>query len=288
MRPAAGAPAGPASTPAARVGRDGVLRLALERRGTRTVVAACRFTLPLQVLTPVAVDDPALVVSMLNPTGGLVGGDRLDVEVHVGAGARACLTTPSATKVYRTTGAAAEQRVRLRVGPAATLEWVPDHTIPFAGSAFRQRLEAELAPGARLILVDAFAAGRVARGEAWRFDRLDSAITVRDSAGWIFRDRLALHGDAGWAALGLAEGHPYFATMAVFGGGALDGFRREVSARLDAYDGVRAGAGALPRDGVVLRLLAADAPTLGAALETAWGCARAALIGAPPLALRKS
>jgi len=79
---------------AVRVGRDGALRLDFERRGAATVVADCRFTLPLQVLAPVALDDPAAVVSILNPTGGLVGGDHLAIDVHVGAGAHAVLTTP--------------------------------------------------------------------------------------------------------------------------------------------------------------------------------------------------
>ena len=69
---------------ARRIGRDGVLRLGFERRGAATVLAASRFTLPLQVLAPVALDDAACVVSLLNPTGGVVGGDRLTIDVEVG------------------------------------------------------------------------------------------------------------------------------------------------------------------------------------------------------------
>ncbi|HSF04529.1 MAG TPA: urease accessory protein UreD [Methylomirabilota bacterium] len=276
-----------AETATSRVGRDGMLRLELERRGARTVMAGCRWTLPLQILAPVAVDDEALVLSLLNPTGGLVGGDRLDLAVSLGPGARACLTTPSATKVYRTAGEAARQDVRLRVGLGAMLEWVPDHTIAFAGSVFRQRIEVGLAPGARLILVDAFAAGRIARDEAWRFDRLESAVIVRDAVGEVFYDRLVLRGGAGLERLGCAEGCPYFATMAVIGDADLEPFRRATTASLAARGDVSAGVGALSRGGVVLRLLAGDAPALIAAIDAAWAAARAALAGAPPLALRK-
>jgi len=82
--------------------------------------------------------------------------------------------------------------VRLTLAPGARLEWVPDHTIPFARSAFRQRVEAEAPEGAALVLIDAFAAGRVARGEAWRFALLDSALSVRDARGWLLHDRLRL------------------------------------------------------------------------------------------------
>ncbi|MBI4247400.1 MAG: urease accessory protein UreD [Candidatus Rokubacteria bacterium] len=261
--------------------------MGFERRGARTVVTRCRSTLPLQVLAPEALDDPAAVVSVLNPTGGLVGGDRLVIDVAVGPGAHACLTTPSATKVYRTDGEIAVQEVRLRVEAGATAEWVPDHTIPFAGSAFRQSIHAELGPGARLILVDAFAAGRIARGEAWRFARLESALNVRDTGGWLLHDRFALGGGEGWAALGFAEGAAYFATVAVVG--ELDPVAlRAAVGRVVARDGgVRAAAGRLPRRGLLVRILAMDAPGLIDALDAVWGLARATLLDAPPLALRK-
>src|SRR3990172_2959566 len=87
----------------------------LERRGPRTVLAGCRSTLPLQVLAPVALEDPAAVVWMLNPTGGLLGGDRLAIDVDAAPRAHAVLTTPSASRVYRAPGgpAAAPRRPRL-------------------------------------------------------------------------------------------------------------------------------------------------------------------------------
>jgi urease accessory protein len=274
--------------PAARTGRDGLLRARLERRGERTVVTACRWTLPLQVLAPVALDDPAAVLSVLNPTGGLVGGDRLDIDIAVGPGAHGCITTPSATKVYRTRDEPAEQDVRLDVGAGATLEWVPDHTIPFAGSALRQRIAVHLGDGARLILVDAFAAGRIARGEAWQFRRLDSALSVRDEGGWIFCDRFALDGDRRWAALGLTEDRPYFATMLALGPGSVEPLRRAVADALVDAEGVTSGVGVLARGGVAVRVLAGRAPDLTDALDRLWAAARRALLGLSPLALRKN
>src|SRR5439155_3918023 len=84
------------------------------------------------------------------------------------------------------------QTVRLRLGPRAVVEWVPDQTIPFAGSAFRQAIDVEMDENARLVLVDAFSAGRIARGEAWRFTLLESAVSVRDRHGWLLRDRFVL------------------------------------------------------------------------------------------------
>jgi urease accessory protein len=279
-------PVGAAAPGIARVGRDGALRLEFERRGTATVLARSRFTLPLQVLSPVGLDDPAAVVSILNPTGGLVGGDRLAIDVSVGAAAHACLTTPSATKVYRTTAGPAVQDVALRLDAGAICEWIPDHTIPFAGSALRQRITVDVGDGASLILVDAFAAGRVGRGEAWAFRLLDSAITLRDAKGWLLRDRFVLEADGSLdpRALGASEGRPYFATLVVIADD-VEAFRRDVATR--CLPGANVAAGSLPRRGVLVRCLAPSAPLLLDALDALWASARRHVLGVPPLALRK-
>jgi urease accessory protein len=271
-----------------RIGRDGILRLRFERRGATTVVAGCRYTLPLQVLAPVALDGPAAVVSVLNPTGGLVGGDRLALDVDAGPAAHACLTTPSASRVYRAAAPPTVQTVKLRLGSKAIVEWVPDHTIPFAGSAFRQSIDVVLGDGATLILLDAFAAGRIARGEAWRFALLESAVTVRDARGWLLHDRFILGEGSGAHRLGLAEGHPYFASLVVVGDCGLDRFTTGASAVLAKTDGATGGVGALPRRGVLVRCLAANAPALTALLDALWALARREVLGLPPLLLRKS
>ena len=251
------------------------------------MLTACRSILPLQVLAPVALDGPAAVVSLLNPTGGVLGGDRLAIDLTVGEGAHACATTPSATRVYRTAGAPAVQTVRLDLARNAIVEWVPDHTIPSAGAALQQSFDVDLAEDSRLILIDAFAAGRVARGEAWGFARLDSALTVRDARGLILRDRFVLRGGVEWQGLGLAEGRPYFATIVLVADDGLDAFIAGLPHALPAPSAAAVGVARLPRRGALARCLAADAPSLSATLEAVWRLARARLLGLPPLGLRK-
>jgi len=276
----------------ARVGHDGTLRLALERRGGVTVVARCRYTVPLQVLAPLALDDPAAIISILNPTGGLVGGDRLSIDIDAGADTHAVLTTPSATRVYRTDGDPATQTVRLRLGPRAVVEWVPDQTIPFAGSAFRQAIDVEMDEAAGLVLVDAFSAGRIARGEAWRFTLLESAISVRDRRGWLLHDRFVLRpGSApdqpGWESLGLAESHAYMASVAVLGAFDEARFAADVARRAAECGNVQVGVAGLARGGALVRCLAGGAPALAQVVDQVWAAARASLLRLPPLALRK-
>ena len=249
------------------------------------MLAGCRFTLPLQVLTPLALGGDATVVSMLNPTGAVLGGDRLRVDAHVGPDAHAVLTTPSATKVYRADGVPAEQDVRLVVDKGGALEWVPDHTIPYAASAYRQRLHARLAPGARLIVVDAFAAGRVARGERWRFRHLESALTVVDEQGWVLHDRFVLTGE-GWSGLGYTEGLPYFATVVVIAD-EVDDVVNAARAALARACGARSAVARLPRRGILVRCLAADAPALECAVRALWAAVRQVGVGADAVELRK-
>jgi urease accessory protein len=165
---------------------------------------------------------------------------------------------------------------------------VPDHTIPFAGSALRQRIDVEVGDGACLVLVDAFAAGRVGRGETWAFRLLDSAISVRDAKGWLLYDRFVLGNDRAFdpGQLGAAQGCPYFASLVVIADD-VEPFRREVAARFPAGGEVLVAAGALPRRGALVRCLAPSAPALLHAIDALWAAARRAILALPPLALRK-
>jgi len=106
---------------------------------------------------------------LLNPTGGVLGGDHLITEIVQEKETHVCLTTPSATRIYRTEENPAVLETAIHVGEDSTLEYLPDHVIPHAGSALRQSLRVEMERGSRAIILDSFAAGRVARGETLDF-----------------------------------------------------------------------------------------------------------------------
>jgi urease accessory protein len=115
-------------------------------------------------------------VQITNPSGGILGGDRLEVEVTLEPGSVATVLTQAAGKAYR--GTSACQRAIFRVGEGAFLEYLPHHLIPFAGSNCRQATEFHLAGSGTLIAWDAFSAGRLARGERFAFERLSSRLRV--------------------------------------------------------------------------------------------------------------
>jgi urease accessory protein len=108
-------------------------------------------------------------VYLLHPPGGLVGGDELRLDLRVGPGAKALITTPSAGKVYRTLGPAARQTQALSVEAGGSLEWLPQEIIVFDGAAATIETRVELARGARFIGAETICFGLPARRE--RFTR---------------------------------------------------------------------------------------------------------------------
>lgn len=231
----------------------------------------------------------AATVMLLNPTGGVVGGDALDTSVALGPASRVCLTTPAATRVYRSAGATAVQRIRMRVGAGARLEYVPDHLIPSPGARLRQSIEVMLGIGASLLLVDSWAIGRIVRNERWRFDELDLSLRLSDADGLLLKERCVLD-RACRDGLGLAQGFPYVATFIAVDGAVTspEEIASELLASLEALDcGALFGVTTLARRGVFARLLCPSAPVLQACVRTLWAQCRSRLFGLAPLSLRK-
>jgi urease accessory protein len=273
-----------------RVGRDGYLRLRFAQRDGRTILGQSRFSLPLQALTPLTLADGTSYLMLLNPTGGVLGGDHLTTEIVLEPGTHVCLTTPSATRIYRTAEKPAILETLIHVGEGATLEYFPDHVIPHAGSALRQSLRIEMARGSRAIILDSMASGRVAHGERWNFTEMDSRTEVfacRRPA-YINRTRI-VPSEKRPDQLGLMEEFDYLSCMGLF----ADGFTRwkEVCAALNeelkSAPNVRGGASMLSRCGCVVRFLARSASDMTMTNKQLWDVARGQVAGLPPLDHRK-
>lgn len=115
---------------------------------------------PLRVLQSLYPEGDAVCHNVLvHPPGGLVGGDLLDVAVTVGADAHGLVTTPGATRFYRSNGEPAEQRVSVRLAHNARLEWLPMEAIAHSGCDALNRAVFDLAPGAEVIGWDVTALG---------------------------------------------------------------------------------------------------------------------------------
>jgi urease accessory protein len=273
-----------------RVGRDGYLRLQFERRGQGTILSQSRFTLPLQALTPLELEDGTAYLMLLNPTGGVLGGDHLLTEIIQDRDTHVCLTTPSATRVYRTTQQPAVLDTVIQLSEGATLEYLPDHVIPYDGSAMRQSLRVEMARGSRAVILDSFAAGRVARGERWNFTEIDSRTEVIVCGKPALINRTKINPVAQQPQhLGLMEEFSYMACLSIFADG-LENWPRvaaALNAELENVPQVKGGASLLSQGGCVVRYLARSASDLIRTNKKLWDTARELVVQLPPFDHRK-
>jgi len=123
---------------------------------------------PLRVLQSLYPEGDAVCHNVLvHPPGGLVGGDTLDITVTVGSGAHGLITTPGATRFYRSEGALAVQRAQLRLEAGARMEWLPLEAILYSGCVAENHLSFDLAPGAELIGWDLTALGLPHAGQPY-------------------------------------------------------------------------------------------------------------------------
>ncbi|MEO5716027.1 MAG: urease accessory protein UreD [Luteolibacter sp.] len=142
------------------------------------------------------VDHGQLVLSIVNPTAGFFDGDRLESDVHVAPRAKLVLSTPSASRVYRTrSGKAAVSFQKFRVEADASLEWIPEPFIPHAGARYAQQTEITLHPTASLLFFDWIAPGRVAMGEVFAYQELRWELDLTLDETLIARERYSLRPD---------------------------------------------------------------------------------------------
>lgn len=177
---------------------EGVVRLAFKTRGAATVLdtlhqagaARARFPSPHE-----GGGEGQAQAILLNMAGGLTGGDRFDVDVHVQAGAAATVSTAAAEKIYRSRdGEPAQLRVSAHVDAQASLAWLPQPTILFDRSAFARHTHVELGPGATFLGAEGLIFGRAAMGERVESGSVRDVWRIRRDGRLVFADALRLDG----------------------------------------------------------------------------------------------
>jgi urease accessory protein len=149
----------------------------------------------LRVRFPNAADAAQLEAVMVNTAGGMAGGDRFDIEVEVGAGARLSLTSAAAEKVYRSLGPDTQVSVKLAAGPGAALAWLPQETILFDQARLRRTIDLDLAPDASVLLAEAIVFGRSAMGETVACGHVFDRWRVRVGGELVFAETTRLDGE---------------------------------------------------------------------------------------------
>lgn len=274
-------------TAAADIGWAATLELEFERRGERTVLARRSHRGPLAIqrtFHPEA--DGTCHAYVLHPPGGLVSGDQLVLDARLDAGARALLTTPAATKLYRSAGATVKQTQRFRVAAGARLEWLPEATIAYRGAHAALATRVELEPGAAFVGVELLCLGRPANAERFGAGSVMQRLEIFRGASplLIERARHAGGSHALEAALGLA-GAPVVGTLVCVGEHAAAELCAELRDALFEHAPGESAATALA-SALVCRYRGASIERAQRAFRAAWALLRRACFASPAVAPR--
>jgi len=224
-------------------------------------IAHFRHDGPLRILQSLYPEGDAVCHNVLvHPPGGLVGGDTLDIAVTAATGSHGLITTPGATRFYRSAGETALQRTRLRLESGARAEWLPMEALCYSGCLAENHLRLDLAPGAELMGWDVTALGLPSANQP--FEQGSFCQHIELPGVWLERariraDDLLLMN----SPLGLA-GQRCIATLFFAAGSKLERQRRQLAldlARqvLEAHPlGAAAGATSPDAQVVVVRVLA--------------------------------
>ncbi len=225
---------------------------------------------------------------LVHPPGGLVGGDRIDIALRVERGAHALLTTPGATRFYRSLGAPAVQTVDAVLEPGARLEWLPLEAIAYDGCIGRNTSRFVLQPGAEMIGWDLLALGLPAADAPFVHGELTQHVEIPGI--WLEHGRIAADDRALRHAPGGLAGASALATLWFACGEALPEARAQAlldvaRAAIDA-SGIDAGATWPQTQVVVVRALSNRVEPLQQLLRTIWAAWRVLGWQRPPCAPR--
>lgn len=229
---------------------------------------------PLLVQRPFYPEGAPCHVYVLHPPGGVVAGDRLELDMVLEPGAHALLTMPGATKFYRSIGPTAQLSQRFHLQAGSTLEWLPQDSILFDGARVQLDSRFTLEPGARLLAWETLCLGRPVMGERFDHGALDSLLRVDLPNEPGLHERLRIEG----GRLEKVAGHPLIATFCA--APADHTLLEQVRQVLDSLS-VPAGA-TLLGPLMVIRLLDHDNQHLQRTLLRLWHVLRPAILGLPP------
>ncbi|HEY4367451.1 MAG TPA: urease accessory protein UreD [Steroidobacteraceae bacterium] len=273
----------PASTAAAGLTREAdeqgwlaQLRLQFAVRDGRTFLAQRSHVGPLLVQRPFYPEAGTCHAYIVHPPGGVVGGDRLELQVVADAGSHVVLTTPAATKFYRSAGKVAYQAQQIDAGEAI-VEWLPQETIFYRGAIVRSETRVQLAPGGKFIGWEIPCFGMPSRHEPFDAGELRLNLELWLDAAPLLIDRMRISGggESRTAPWGLG-GHQAVGTLLAY---PAD---REAIALARSVTTANAEVAVTLVDGVlVCRCVAAQAETVKHLFIAIWQLLRPHLLSLP-------
>ncbi len=274
----------------------GELQLVISERRGRSVASHQFHRGALRVLRPHYLDDSGQVCYVVvNPGGAYLGADLFLLDVEVGDSASLLLTTQSATKVYRTPGSFAEQRMAVRLGEGTRLELMPDQLIAYREASYRQHTHITVRPSSSLVMAEVVTPGWSPDGAAFRYEEVRLRTSVRvegpDGTRLLALDNLLIRPPAGdVTGMGFMEGFSHVGSLLVVDprvDQALADHLHALAQDHDARTGISLTRTVSGTTGLVLRALCNSTGELNNLLAACTSLLRKRWHGQEPLNLRK-
>lgn len=270
------------------VGKDGLLRLAFERRGTRTILADLERRAPFmaqRVLYPERSLPDLAWLFIITTSGCVLQGDRMALEVRLEPGARAHLTTQSATKIHTMDANFAVQTQHISLADGAYLEFMPDPLIPHRRARFLSDTRISLAETATLLYAEIIQPGRKHHhpDECFGATVLSLATTAtRPDGRLLFAEKLLVEPERRPVRqTGVMGPFDVLANVTLLTAKeGADRVEARVEAAVDLEQGLAFGASRLPNDsGLIFKVLARETAQVKAKVREFWGIVREEITG---------
>ena len=185
-----------------------------EFAGDRTIVRHEHLG-PLRIQRPFYPENNVAHVYLLHPPGGVVGGDNLTVNVASEFKTAGLITTPGATKFYRSNGQVAKVGHQFDID-GGSFEWFPQENIFFPESKVKISSNINLANGASVAWWDINCFGR---GKAEKSFVHGSACSVMNL--WVddlllLRERVLVNTDFPLSLSSGCRGNPTVGTLILY------------------------------------------------------------------------
>lgn len=160
----------------------------------RTILSKRKHSGPLLVQKPFYPEGQPCHIYLIHPPGGIVGGDLLQLDAHIESQAHALITTPAASKFYRSAGPVAHMQQTLDIAGHGCLEWLPQETIFFNNSQVRLTTRVNLAQHSRFIGWEILCLGRPASNELFTDGSIRQDFEIWQNQQPLFVERAQING----------------------------------------------------------------------------------------------
>jgi urease accessory protein len=227
---------------------------------------------------------------MITTSGCVLQGDRLALDVSLGPGARAHVTTQSATKIHSMDANFALQTQSFVVGEGAYLEFLPDPLIPHRQARFASDSRITIHPSASMLYSEIVQPGRRYHhpDECFGVTLLSLATTaVRPGGEPLFSEKLLIEPLRNpMRQAGVMNGFDVFGNVILCTpADCAERVQAQIEAEVDSERGVAFGACRLPNDaGLIYKVLGRETAQVRAKVREFWEVARREITGAaiPP------